>query len=191
MLKKALSAAALLLLSTTTGAETLDLNVSSDAVRAALSGPLSFGQRDNARYDLGYLYSDKRDARLNIGHAALMVSGDAGARNADVQVGLGLRAAGIDQRGGSGGAVAVGGDFDLRLPDFNRIGLVGYAFYAPSVLSFGDIERFIDAAITLDYEIIRDASVYAGVRQVRVEVEDIPGSDLRDNSAIVGLRLNF
>lgn len=191
MLRKAFSAAALLLLSTTAGAETLDLNISGDAVRAALSGPLAFGERNNARYDLGYLYSDDRDARLNIGHAALMVSGDAGARNANVEVGLGLRAAGIDQRGGSGGAVSVGGDFDLRLPDFNRIGLVGYAFYAPSVLAFGDVERYIDAAITLDYEIIRDASVYAGVRQVRVDIEDIGGSDLRDNSVIVGLRLNF
>lgn len=191
MLRKAFSAAALLLLSTTAGAETLDLNISGDAVRAALSGPLSFGERNNARYDLGYLYSDDRDARLNIGHAALMVSGDAGARNANVEVGLGLRAAGIDQRGGSGGAVSVGGDFDLRLPDFNRIGLVGYAFYAPGVLAFGDVERYIDAAITLDYEIIRDASVYAGVRQVRVDIEDIGGSDLRDNSVIVGLRLNF
>lgn len=190
MLRKAFTVAALLL-STTAGAETLDLNISGDAVRAALSGPLSFGRRDNARYDLGYLYSDDRDDRLNVGHAALMVSGDAGARNADVEVGLGLRAAGIDQRDGSGGAVAVGGDFDLRLPDFNRIGLVGYVFYAPSVLAFGDVERYIDAAITLDYEIIRDASVYAGVRQVRVDSDDIPGSDLRDNSVIVGLRLRF
>lgn len=190
MLRKAFFAAALLL-STTAGAEKLDLNISGDAVRAALSGPLSFGQRDNARYDIGYLYSDDRDARLNIGHAALMVSGDAGARNANVQVGLGLRAAGIDQRGGSGGAVSVGGDFDLRLPDFNRLGLVGYVFYAPGVLAFGDVERYIDAAITLDYELIRDASVYAGYRQVRVDVEDIGGSDLRDNGAIVGLRLRF
>lgn len=191
MLRKLFPFAALMLLSATAHAEKLDLNISNEAVRAAFSGPMTFGQRGGGRYEFGYLYSDKRDARLNVGHAALMVSGDAGANNANVEVGLGLRGVGIDQRGGSGGAVAVGGDFDLRLPEFNRIGLVGYAFYAPRVLSFSDVDRYIDTAITLDYELIRDASVYVGYRQVRVRIDDFGGSDLRDNSTIVGLRLRF
>lgn len=172
-------------------AETFDLNVSSDAVRAALSGPLSFGETNGARYDVGYLYSDDQDARLNVGHAALLVSGDAGARSANVHVGIGVRAAGIDQRGAEGGAVAVGGEFDVRLPAMNRLGLVGYAFYAPDVLAFGDIDTYLDASITVDYEIIRNASVYAGYRQVRAGIDEAPGTNLRDNSPVVGLRLNF
>ncbi len=172
-------------------AETFDLNVSSEAVRAALSGPLRFGETNGARYDIGYLYSDDRDARLNVGHVGLLVSGDAGARSANVHVGIGIRAAGIDQRGAEGGAVSVGGEFDVRLPSMNRLGLVGYAFYAPDVLAFGDIDTYLDAALTVDYEIIRNASVYAGYRQVRAGIDEVRGTDLRDNSPIVGLRLQF
>jgi len=172
-------------------AETFDLNISSEAVRAALSGPLSFGETNGARYDVGYLYSDDRGARLNVGHLALLVSGDAGARSANVHVGIGVRAAGIDQRGADGGAVAVGGEFDVRLPAMNRLGLVGYAYYAPDVLAFGDIDTYLDASLTVDYEIIRNASVYAGFRQVRAGVDEAPGTNLRDNSPVVGLRLNF
>ena len=37
------------------------------------------------------LYTDDQDARLNVGHLGLMVSGDAGARSANVDVGIGLR----------------------------------------------------------------------------------------------------
>ncbi|MBY8965175.1 YfaZ family outer membrane protein [Algiphilus sp.] len=191
MFKKIAFALMLGLASAGAQAETFDLNISSDAVRAALSGPLRFGETNGARYDAGYLYTDDQDARLNVGHLGLMVSGDAGARSANVDVGIGLRAAAIDQRGADGGAVSVGGEFDVRLPALNRLGLVGYVFYAPEVLAFGDIDTYLDAALTIDYEIIRNASVYAGYRQVRAGVDKASGSDLRDNSPIVGLRLQF
>lgn len=191
MIRKLAVTAVLALVAPLAGAETLDVNVGSDAVRAELSGPLSFGQTRTARYDLGYLYSDERDDRVNLVHGSLLVSGDAGARSANVQVGVGLRAAGIDLRGASGGAVAAGGRFDIRLPAYNRFGLVGHAFFAPGVLAFGDFDGYIDAAVSLDYEIIRNASVYLGYRQVRVDVDDAPGSDLRDSSPVIGLRLQF
>lgn len=191
MLKKLVVGCSLLLGAGVAQAETFDLNISDEAVRAAISGPLSVGNVGGARYDFGYLYSDKRDARLNAGHVGLLVSGDAGARNANVHVGIGLRGVGIDLRAGSGGAVAVGGEFDLRLPDFNRVGLVGYGYIAPSVLAFSDIDGYSDVALTIDYEVIRNASLYAGFRHVRVKVHGAGGSSTADNSPIIGLRLRF
>lgn len=173
-------------------AETLDFNLSDDAVRAELSGPLPFGDQRGAEYNFGYLYSDKRDARLNVGHIGMMVIGDAGARDANVHVGIGLRGTVISMRGGNnGGAVAVGAKFDVRLPQFNRIGLIGNVHFSPKVLSFNDVERYSDLTVAIDYEIIRNASVYAGFRDVRVKLEDVGGSNLRDNSPILGLRLTF
>jgi opacity protein-like surface antigen len=185
--------AALLLTATAAQAETFDLNISDEAVRAALSGPLRIGTTGQARYDVGYLYSDDRDARLNAVHAGFLVTGDAGARDADAYAGLGIRAVGIDTRGGSGLAIMIGGEFELRLPDFNRLGLVGYGYIAPSVLAFSDVERYSEWALSIDYEVVRNASLYLGYRQVRAGLKDIQGGNGRtiDSSPHLGLRLKF
>lgn len=173
-------------------AENLDLNVSDESVRIALSGPLRFGE-GQARYDVGYLYSDDRLVDLHTVHAGLLISGDAGARGADAYAGLGLRAALVDTDAGSGAAVTVGGEFELRLPDFNRIGLYGYGYIAPKVLSFSDLQRYSEWALSVDYEVIRNASVYVGYRQVRAGFKDVNGgSGFRvDSGAHLGLRLEF
>lgn len=183
---------ALLLGGTAAQAENLDLNVSDESVRIALSGPLSFGQ-GQGRYDVGYLYSDDRLADLHAVHAGLLISGDAGARGADAYAGLGLRAVAVDTRAGSGAALTVGGEFELRMPDFNRIGLYGYGYIAPSVLSFSDVERYAEWALSVDYQVIRNASIYIGYRQVRGGFKGIDGGSTNrlDSGGHVGLRLEF
>lgn len=192
MLRRLVIAVGLAAAASTAQAEILDFNLSDEALRASMSGPLSLGVHGGAQYDFGYMYSDKRDARLNLGHIGLMVTGDAGARDANVQAGLGLRGVVLGMRhSNNGGAVAVGGNFDVRLPEFNRIGLIGSLWFAPSVLAFGDAERYSDLSVALDYEVIRNASLYVGFREVRVKVDEQVGSTLRDNSVLLGMRLHF
>lgn len=170
-------------------AETLDLSLGGDSVAAALNGPLR-NARSNAAYDLGFLYSDDRDADLKQAHAGLLVTGDAGARGAKVNAGLGLRAVAADLEPGSGGAVNLGGRFELRLPDFNRLGFTGSVWYAPEIISFGDFESNLEYSLLVDYQVIREAAIFAGYREVRYDIED-HGEDRADDSLIAGLRLQF
>jgi len=185
----ALSAALMMLAPGLAAAETLDLSLGSDSASAALGGPLRSG-RANAAYDLGFLYSDDRDVGLKQAHAGLLVTGDAGARDADVNAGLGVRAVAADFDGGSGGAIDLGGKVEIRVPNFNRLGITAYGWYAPKIISFGDFDQNTEFGVMLDYEVIRDAALFVGYREIRFELDDA-GEDKVDDSIIAGLRLEF
>lgn len=185
----ALSAALAVLTPGLAAAETLDLSLGSDSAGAALGGPLRSG-RANAAYDLGFLYSDDRDVGLKQAHAGLLVTGDAGARDADVNAGLGVRAVAADFDSGSGGAVDLGGKVEIRIPNFNRLGITAYAWYAPEIISFGDFDQNTEFGVMLDYEVIRDAALFVGYREIRFELDDAD-EDKVDDSIIAGLRLEF
>ena len=150
---------------------------------------------ESGRYEFGLLrrQGDRSDGDLLQGHVAALISGDAGARNADLHAGLGVRLMVTDIDPAAGGAVALGGEFELRIPNFNRFGVFGSAFGAPSATSFGDIERYTEFSLALDYQVIRQASVYLGYRNLKYGF-DIPGNNdtrTRDSGYHAGLRLNF
>lgn len=172
-------------------AETLDLNVNNDAVRGQFSGPLShlFGDAEG-EYQLGGLYSDHNSSEtLNL-HAGAMLTGDAGAQDAKLTAGIGLRGQYTDTRYDTGGGVAIGGQFDLRFVGFDRLGLQGYTWYQPKVLGFGDIDSQLEFALTADYQILRNAALYVGYRRLEIDPEH-RGSYTADSGAIFGLRMTF
>lgn len=189
MIRNGLLAAACAAASSLAYAETLDLAIGSDSAAVDLSGPMR-GGRGNAAYDLGFLFSDDQNVDFKQAHAALMVTGDAGASNANINAGLGVRAAGADFDGGSGGAIDLGGKVEMRVPDFNRLGLNVYVWYAPEVITFGDFEDNLEFGAFVDYQVIRDASLFVGYREVRWSIEGV-GEDKVDDGVIAGLRLNF
>ena len=172
--------------------QSLDLNLSGDAIRGEFSSDTGLLPNSNGKLSFGGLYSDDDNADFTMGHLGLLVTGDAGARNALVNAGLGVRLVGLDVNGGdaNGGAVALGGAVDARLPAFNRIGLGAYLYYAPDVSAFGDIDKFLEYAANINYELIRNAYVYVGARQVRLGFD--PGSEMSvDTGAHAGVHLKF
>src|SRR3546814_5682253 len=70
-----------------------------------------------------------------------LATGDAGLRDLNLTVGVGLRGVFVGGDGQDGGAIAPGLQFDARLPGYERVGLIGHAYYAPGVVSFGDVDR--------------------------------------------------
>jgi hypothetical protein len=197
-MKKLLIAATLAALAPQVMAEQIDLDISSDAVRGALSGPLSRAFTGvTGQYDLGLIYkegedgsADPKDRQLTLGHIGVLATGDMGAKGAQAAAGLGVRGVLADRDGTNGGAVALGGQFDVRLPGFERIGLSGYGYIAPSVLSFGDIKNYSEYALDLDFEVVRAAAIYVGYRRVNVKPEP-DGPANADDGAHLGLRLRF
>jgi len=172
-------------------AETVDINLSSRAIRGELSGPLAhLFPRLKGEYNAGGLAGEKDAVNYNEAFAGLLLTGDAGARQANVTAGLGARFAMLDVEQYTGGALALGGMIEARLPAFNRIGVIGYAYGAPKVATFGDFEGYFEYAVALDYQLIREASLYAGYRQLRLNPEE-GGSVTADTGFHGGIRLQF
>lgn len=172
-------------------AETLDINLSSNALRGNFSAPLSsVFPRLGGVYDAGLLIGEKDNQDVKQAHLGVLVTGDAGARDANVTAGLGGRLVGLDAEDVSGGALALGGQFEARIPAFNRIGMIAYVYGAPRAAAFGDLEGYLEYAISVDYQVLRQASIYAGYRQLKLDVEGA-GTVTADNGLHLGLRLNF
>jgi hypothetical protein len=174
-------------------AEGIDINLSSHALRGAFTGSISqMFPRLDGLYEAGLLIGEVEEREYYQGHAGLLVSGDAGAERANVIAGLGGRIVvlDVDDVDITGGALALGGMVEARLPAYNRIGAVVYAYGAPEASSFGDFDGYIEYSAGLDYQVLRNASLYAGYRQVKVDSKDA-GNVTIDNGWHLGLRLSF
>jgi hypothetical protein len=197
-MNKLLTTAVLLATTATAQAETADINFSSESVRFALAGPLSRAKTGLVgQYDAGVIYkqrgdnrNDPRDARLTLGHVGALATGDAGAKGLKMAAGLGGRVILADREDATGGAFALGGQFDVRMPGFERLGLSGYGYLAPTIVTFGEVEQYHEYALDLDFQIVRSASAYVGFRQVFVKTEDSGKGDA-DSEGHLGLRVNF
>ncbi|HUS23492.1 MAG TPA: YfaZ family outer membrane protein [Candidatus Binatia bacterium] len=171
-------------------AATLDINLSDSALRGEFGAPLPSLR---GQFALGVLTA-KHDHRISQGHATLLVTGDAGAREANVLAGVGARVlvlAGKDRPGNDvqGGALGLGGMFEARIPAFNRLGGTAYAYWAPKVASFGDLNGHLEYALDVDYQILREASLYAGYRQLRIRSDRDRFNG--DNGFHIGVKLQF
>ena len=172
-------------------AESIDINLSDEALRGVFAGPLNHVfPRLNGEYDFGWLTGENHSVHYNQLHAGLLVTGDAGARDANIVAGLGGRIVLLDAEDVDGGALALGGMVDARLPAFNRIGVIAYLYGAPKASSFGDYDGYLEYAINADYQVLQGASIYLGWRQVKVDIEGA-GNFTVDTGFIGGLKLSF
>ena len=191
-MKHALAVLCLACAATGARAEGVDVNLSEDALRGAFAGSLTDLLPNFAGlYELGLLTGEEDAADYLQGHAGILVTGDAGARDANVTAGLGGRIIALDVEQVSGGALALGGMVEARLPAFNRIGVIVYAYGAPEASSFGDIEGWLEYAVALDYQVLQNASLYTGYRQLKLEPENTGDWVTVDNGWHLGLRLSF
>ncbi|MGB0955642.1 MAG: YfaZ family outer membrane protein [Panacagrimonas sp.] len=172
-------------------AELFDINVGEDAVRANLNGPLSRAfDGAKGRYEVGGLVASEDDQDVASAHLGLMLAGDAGAPQANVEAGIGLRAQYVGAEDDDGGGIAFGGQFDVRLPGYDRIGFFIYGYYGPDATSFGDVEDFHEFAASLGYEILKDAMIYVGYRELNADFGD-EGPELEADGIHFGMRLDF
>ena len=166
------------------------IDLSGDAVRGEFGFDVGVLPNNNAKWNFGALFADDvaGDDGIMI-HTGLLVTGDAGAQDALVQAGLAVRAAAFDADNASGGAIAIGGEIDARLPEVNRIGVGVEAYFAPDASSFSDISGYFEYAFNVNYELIRNGFVYVGYRKIEVDVDDV---DIEiDDGAHAGFRVRF
>jgi hypothetical protein len=160
----------------------LDLNLSDDAAEFKL-GSVSRGGILETQFS--WLHEQDRGDLLGLG---LHMVDDANPGGSPLRIGIGGRLLAIDTPGPDGMALAVGGHFRYTLPGMNRLGLGGELYYAPSIVSGGDLERHLQWALRAEYQILRQANLYAGYRRVRPNF----GQTVTFESGMhVGLRLDF
>ncbi len=170
-------------------ADTLDLDLNDDAARVTYAH--SYEAR-KTRVDASWLHHQDRGDVLAVGFT---IEGNAATQARPVNAGIGGRIMYADANGfsASGSALAVGGFFDAKLPNYNRIGVAGHLYFAPDVLAFGDLDQILDVSIQATYAVLRQGDVYIGLRNVRADFKDglTQKSQSFDTGLHVGFRLNF
>ena len=168
-------------------ADTLDVNVSSDAAQLGYTrmlppegleaGAALLHHNDNG---------DIAEANLHL------VDRPQPGRDALV-LGIGGKAAAIDEdpRNATGGALALGAKLRWTLPTYNRAAIAGRLYFAPTATSVSDIDGYREYALRGEFQVLEDASVYLGYRNIELSYENAgPDRDF-DDGVFAGFNLRF
>ena len=101
---------------------------------------------------------------------------------------LGLRPFWIDadDEEGFGAALGFGGSVALT----TKLIASAEFFYAPDIISGGDIDNSFDMELRLGYQIIDNGSIYVGYRELEVDADDAGDIDIYDDF-FLGVNLRF
>lgn len=170
-------------------ADSLDLNLNDDAMRLTYEADMSQGMKGLA-LDAGYYYNDRLNASdADMVHVGLHVTGDNWSQSGVFNIKVGGRLIYTDLDPFDVMALGLGGE--VRFSPVHRLGLGASAYYAPRIASFMDAERYSEYGVKIDYQLLTQAYVYVGYRQINVEVENISRKVELDDSGHVGLKLVF
>jgi hypothetical protein len=174
--------AVLALASFSAAAGTLDVNLSNDTIEAKFDMPVGA-----ADLTFGGLYNrDDKNYLLNIG---LLAAGDGSAGNSRFSGGLGGKIYTVHVAGQDVGALTLGGQLTW-FPGNGNFGFGGYAWFAPSVVTFIDGKNFYDTGLRAQVEVFRNSFAYIGYRWTRAELED--GSQpYVDRGGYLGIMVKF
>jgi len=161
----------------------LDLNINNDVAELKWGTSVGTGQ-----LSFGGIYHDLSHDWL--AYAGFLGRGEGGTSVGRTEAGIGGRVYGGPLGANDLLAVALGGEFTVY-PSNGNIGVGGYGYYAPNVLSMRRVTRFWDAGLRVEFEVIkRTGYVYLGYRQIRGNLD--VGTDVDfDRSGQIGMRIAF
>ncbi|MEE9319223.1 MAG: YfaZ family outer membrane protein [Granulosicoccus sp.] len=202
-MKKALAGLALLLCPLGVNAGGLDLALSNETANlSVLLNPYQFYEGGGSELALGGFISESGD---NLLHATLMARGYRQTSTSQYNLGAGIKAIAGDVEISKGevegstaaddesvGAVALGFQAGLLIASsrYNPMELSFEGFYAPSITSFSDAERYSEFSARLQVEVIPQARAYIGYRRMRFNTNDYNNIRL-DRSIHIGLKITY
>ena len=167
-------------------AQSLDINLSDDTAEFRYITPVGFeNSLGNAELDLGFLSTTSDDIMGIVGFQAV---DEAGSATPGLKVGVGVKAFAGTINKNDVYAIGLGGN--VRVPIINRVAIFGDIHFAPDVVTFGDTERLLYINTRLEYEILPEATVYLGYRNLRANLTK-GGHESIDNAAHLGLQFMF
>lgn len=180
---------------TSVHASRFDASIGADSARVGLDVTVLEAQ-GGSDLEIGGSYlgtevNDNTDAGIFTLEAHIV--GDAGASFLNTQAAVGTQFYYTDVEDVDGGALSIGGFFIARLRDFDRLGFSAAAYYAPDLLTFGDTKQLLEYSVAVEYDLLRETTVYLNYRQVRVDFETSGFDDeiTVDTGANIGVRVAF
>lgn len=190
MMKKWLAVLGLLVWAGSVQADsTISLDFNDEAFRLGYHSRLEGTQLGGLEGGGTWLH-DEDDGDLVTGD--LRVVGNAGTRRHRLMVRVGGRGLFIrsDDLNESGFAIAPGGRVTFTPQNLNRLGLSGYVHFAPDVLSFSEAHQYLEYGVEVSYEVIRQAELYVGYREVQGDFDSANNVEIEEN-AHLGMRIRF
>lgn len=96
-----------------------------------------------------------------------------GGRQGDAGAFIGAKAFWLNADGPDGQGIAIGGALSYEL--LPRVTVEANAHYAPSVTSYKDIHSYQEWGLRLTLQVLPAANLFAGFRDINVEVDSGPG----------------
>ncbi len=189
-------AALLCVLGFEANAREIDLSLSNDTALIRYATPISYSGSGKTDLDVGFMYTESDNVMI-LGGIEMM--GEAGSHAPGLHFGVGIKGYGVSLDSGDDvGSVTLGAKGWYVPPQINRLGLVAQLYFGPDITTFGDAEKFWDFSGRAEYEVLPEAAVYVGYRNVRARLErNVPGNpgnsrdvDL-DKGWHIGVRMSF
>ncbi len=168
-------------------ADELDLSFNSDALRLQYVYEV---ESSGLNVDGGWLYHSDNGDVLHVGVHLV----DLAASGRDkLEAGLGGRIVYTDGEFSkqSGFGVPIGGFVRFVPQTLDRLSVSGSLYYAPSILSIGDVDNYQEYSIRVSYNVLRQADLYVGARYVRADYKNGVPDARFDSGMHVGMRLRF
>ena len=173
-------------------AREIDLSLSNDTALIRYATPISYSGAGKTDVDFGLMYTESDDVMI-LGGIEMM--GEAGSHAPGLHFGVGIKGYGVSLDSGDDiGSITLGAKGWYVPPQINRLGLVAQLYFGPDITTFGDAEKFWDFSGRVEYEVLPEAAVYVGYRNVRARLEkNVSGNkdvDL-DKGWHIGVRMSF
>jgi hypothetical protein len=168
-------------------ADSIDINLHDDAIRGTYTMQLQNTQGMSA--EAGLLYAEDNDNNSEtLVHGGVLVSGENWSKSGTFDIALGGRLVYATPGNLDMMAVAFGGR--LRFSPVPRLGIGGHIYYAPDITSFMDADGYQEVELRIDYQVMPQAFVYIGHRNIEVDFGNPRNWEL-DDDVHVGFKMTF
>lgn len=146
----------------------------------------AFGQ-DFGRLELeaGFMYTEQDDYLVNVG---LLVRGES--ISVPLIVAIGARAYYANVEPYTLGAIAIGADLLLSPESWGGLGLGGYFYKAPGVVSYSDAEGLTEYGLYLSYQITPQAKIALGYQNIEADTTLVNNLEI-DKSGYFAVHIEF
>ncbi len=168
-------------------ADELDLGLNSDSLRLQYVHEM---QSSGLSTDAGWLYNSDNGDVLHVGvHLVDLASSGPD----KIEAGIGGRVVYTDGEisDQSGFAAPIGGFVHFIPQQIDRLSVRGSAYFAPSILAIGDMDKYQEYSIRVSYNVLRQADLYVGARYVRGDYKHGVPDARFDSGMHVGMHLKF
>ncbi|BAV32396.1 hypothetical protein SCL_0072 [Sulfuricaulis limicola] len=164
-------------------ADSIDINLNNDSIQAMYATNWR-----TAEFNMGLLSNtDQNDWAASMG---LLAKGEKQSGATRIEGGLGGKLYFADVANQDVLALGLGGEF-RTFPNNGPIGIGGYLYYAPNVVTTMDGEKFWEFGARVEFEAVKKtANIYLGYRKMRADLDD--GRDIIVDSGLhAGVKITF